>query len=119
MGHTALANCATPIENLALFLNRLASGCALPWCHEVVGGPQFARLGAVDPLLRRYMPDFEYLLVDTSTVNDDTLRQVKSGTLQASLFLLRPLQKNNYSRREGATPEAAYGHLRIYFFGMA
>lgn len=43
----------------------------------------------VDPLFRRYIPNFEYVLVDTSQYDDKMLRGVQSDSLQASLFLLK------------------------------
>lgn len=51
----------------------------------------------VDPLFLRYIPNFEYVLVDTSQYGDEMLREVKSNSLQASLFLLKYIYDEHLS----------------------
>lgn len=57
------------------------------------------RFGNVDPLLQRYIPNFEYILIDTSQYSDDMLREIQSGSLQASLFLLKYIYDETLSNR--------------------
>ena len=60
-----------------------------------------ACFGEMDPLIQRYMPDFEYLLIDTNRYGDEVLRDVESGPLQASLFLLKYIYDKELSTHLG------------------
>lgn len=56
------------------------------WTVPVRFSDRFEELA---PLFLRYIPNFEYILIDTSQYSDEMLREIKSGSLQASLFLLK------------------------------
>ncbi|MEM7533580.1 MAG: Rpn family recombination-promoting nuclease/putative transposase [Chloroflexota bacterium] len=44
----------------------------------------------VDPVFHRFIPNFEYILFDTSDNDDgEILSQIASGSLQAALLLLK------------------------------
>ncbi len=49
-----------------------------------------ARFGAIDPVFHPYIPNFRYIFFNTAEHQDSDLRQMlSSGTLQASILLLK------------------------------
>ncbi len=45
--------------------------------------------GAVDENLRRFIPKFDYILINTSSLSDRKLKSYKSATLRIAVFLLK------------------------------
>jgi len=56
--------------------------------------------GEIDENLKRFIPNFDYILIDTSKINDEDIEKYKSVFLQISIFLLKNVfDSDEISRR--------------------